>query len=480
MINIEPSAKAVTSNSSLVISSRQRFKYLMILVLLLAFSIRMLVFSAMANDSEKFFQNDSVLYQKLAVNLHEFRQFGLLTEEGWGPHINRTPLYPGFLAIVYTVFGVQPAVAMLVQGLISTVTVALAYRLGQLWNGPRIGALVAILMSLEVVSIFYTSQLMTETLFSFFLLAGVVACSAMIQHRKWQYGLVSGMMLGLAALTRPLVFYLIPVIVVLSVLLYVGGKKQRVLGAFSIFLTFAIIITPWLTRNYNLTGRIVMSVNQAMYLKDSVSQMRAFQQGIPFRQAREELLEEVERETSEAVRRDPAKLAAYYERKFPAEILTNWRAYAFVHLRGSMLLFVVPAANVVARTLGWLHPGGGTGLLVNLANRSPLETWQAFQEFRSQLPQTDYGDWLFFGLVGYELVFLALINLGMILGFVKCLRTKRWRLLLFVVPIIGYLALVTGPIGFDARYRLPMMPFLILLTVQVLPWAIETSQKFEN
>jgi hypothetical protein len=136
-------------------------------------------------------------------------------------------------------------------------------------------------------------------------------------------------------------------------------------------------------------------------------------------------------------------------------------------------LFVMPSANAVARALGWLRPGGGTGLLVNFMNRGIAGSWQAFQEYRSQLPETRQQDvWLLFGLAGYELAFVALTNLGVVFGVIKCLRIKRWSLLLLCIIVIGFFAAGTGPIGFEARYRLPFMPYMILLALQNIPWSV--------
>ena len=67
--------------------------------------------------------------------------------------------------------------------------------------------------------------------------------------------------------------------------------------------------------------------------------------------------------------------------------------------------------------------------------------------------------------MGYELLYLGLINIAAVWGGIECLKNRRWNILLSSVVIIGYFALITGPLSYDARFRVPIMPFLILLAV---------------
>lgn len=450
---------------------QKRLKYFsLILILLVAFSVRLFIFTEMVGDSDKFLQGDSALYQKLAVNLIEFGYFGDVDDGGNRmPEMLRLPFYPGFLAIVYKGLGLRPAAAILVQIVLSMLTIAVVYKIGCLWGGHCIGLGLATLISLETLNIFYANQLLTETVFSFNFLTGLMLWSLMLRRRQWQFGLASGLFFGLGAYTRPILLYFGPVIAVLTWLLFVGNKTRRATAALVVFITFLITLTPWLIRNYSVAGQPLFTVNGSIYLQVGVVQLRAYQQNIPYSQAQDELTEELKRETSADVWQDPIKLAAYYEKKLSAEILENWADYSYIHLRGSVLVFLVPSANAVARTVGWLGPSGGTGLLVNIANRSPLETWQAFQIFLEENARQGSGNWLFFGIVGYELIFLGVIYMGAIIGGIKSIRRKQWRLLLFIVTTVGYFALLTGHYGFDARFRLPMMPFIGLLALQALP-----------
>ena len=186
----------------------QLIKYSPVVIMLIAFVLRMLVFNAISDEPSRYFQTDSGQYQSLAENLLQYQVFGAKTENSnWRLETNRTPLYPTFLALTYRIFGLLPAKAMLLQILLSVVVVALAFRFGRIWGGFQIGVLSAFLLSIELGSILYASQLMTETLFNLFFLGGLVFWSTMLNQQRWQYGLLCGAMLGLGTLVRPVLFY---------------------------------------------------------------------------------------------------------------------------------------------------------------------------------------------------------------------------------------------------------------------------------
>jgi len=193
---------------SLLERIRQHPRYLPFVILFLAFSLRLLVFRAISDHPQRFLQTDSSGYQGLAVNLLEYHRFGSPDADGaWQPHVNRTPVYPAFLATVYALFGISPTIAALMQNLLSTLFVALTYRLGKIWG--------------------YANQLMTETLFSLLFLMGMIIWSRMLNTKRWQYGFLSGLSLGAGALVRPVLFYFGAVAGLLTWLLYPKEKNKQ-------------------------------------------------------------------------------------------------------------------------------------------------------------------------------------------------------------------------------------------------------------
>jgi 4-amino-4-deoxy-L-arabinose transferase-like glycosyltransferase len=460
MTGKESLAKETTARAASMRSGRGLCPIL--LVLLIAFTLRMSLFGTMSSHPERFLQVDSSKYYPVAMNLLQFGRFGSLDATGeWVPDVDRTPIYTTFLAVVYAAFGPFSEPAMIIQALISTLTIAIAYRLGRLWVGRRAGLIVALLMSVEVGGILYANQVMTETLFGLGLVGSLAIWSVMVRQKRWRYGFLSGAALGLTTLIRPITVYFGTVMGFLSLLVYRGRKRDRLLAALSVVLTFILVITPWLARNYAIMGQAQLSTVQGnTLLFFNVRQLRAYQQGISIEEAEAQLLEEIERETSEAVRQDRVELSAYSQQKAMAEIRANLGDYVLVHLKGSAIFFFMPTGGIVARALGWVRTG--TGLQANFMTRGLAETLRSFRDFRDQL-QISSGDLLFFVTMGYEMAYLLMLNAGAVWGGIKCLRARRWDLLLLTVVTIGYFSLITGPLSYDARYRMPAVPFLALL-----------------
>src|SRR5262245_18474410 len=69
---------------------------------------------------------DALEYHNLALNMLAGKGYTL---DG-AQIVNRAPAYPVFLALVYAVFGQQPAVARIVQALLISLVVPLLYYIG--------------------------------------------------------------------------------------------------------------------------------------------------------------------------------------------------------------------------------------------------------------------------------------------------------------------------------------------------------------
>ncbi len=438
-----------------------KFRRWALAIVFVAFALRLSFFRAIAAHPERFFQPDSAGYHDLALNLLRFHRFGEYDAAGvWSPHVNRTPAYPLFLAAVYALFGLTPAAVMLLQVMISTLCVALTFWLARLWAGARVGVWAAAWLSVEVGSVIYANQVMTETLFSCTLLGAMIVWSVIVRRARWRRAFLCGALLGAGALIRPVLLYFALAVGVLTVALYPARGRWR--AALTMLLAVGLIVAPWMTRNYAIMQRAELSVIQARNLFFfNVGHLRAARQHISYQEARVQLEQEARGELADEVLEHPGRLADYYQRKAVSEIRANWVDYAVVHLKGAALFFVIPTAGTVARALGWVRVR--TGLLSNLMGRALDDTWRSFRDFHRQLGHVGDADWLFFGAVGYELLYLAAIDLCALWGAVTCLRDRRWGVLLLTLAVIGYFAMITGPVSYDARYRIPAIPFLALL-----------------
>jgi 4-amino-4-deoxy-L-arabinose transferase-like glycosyltransferase len=165
----------------------------------------------------------------------------------------RPPLYPLMVAAVYNVAGVGNLAAVrLVQVLLSLATAVILYRLGRFVLSPR-GAL-----WLTAVFVFYPSFLgynnliLTETLFTLLLVASVFCAVRALQMRSVGMAWAAGLLLGLAALTRSVVWLAPPFLAAFVALALDGGIARQLAAAGAIVVGFAAVVAPWAVRNTRL------------------------------------------------------------------------------------------------------------------------------------------------------------------------------------------------------------------------------------
>ena len=103
----------------------------------------------------------------------------------------------------------------------------------------------------------YTAFTLTEIYFTFLLLLGIYIYLA---RRGWTWVLLSGLVFGLAALTKPQVIFL-PGLLVLLELLSRGkkpGLRDDIAKGFVIYLMMAMVLVPWAVRNSQVFGETVL------------------------------------------------------------------------------------------------------------------------------------------------------------------------------------------------------------------------------
>ncbi|MCP5005962.1 MAG: hypothetical protein GY941_18795, partial [Planctomycetes bacterium] len=89
----------------------------LILIFLVALCLILILFLAVnlwsdKVSEERFFVPDSNSFHKIAVNLLENNGYSKPENPQFGPHVERPPVYPFFLASVYAISGYKPHIAI--------------------------------------------------------------------------------------------------------------------------------------------------------------------------------------------------------------------------------------------------------------------------------------------------------------------------------------------------------------------------------
>ncbi len=165
------------------------------------------------------------------------------------------PGFPAFVAVVYAIFGqsllaVYAAHAVLwVACLVAVYFIAL-----RTLKDPATAATAVLLCVLWWP--FYTNlipRMMTEMLASLLVAGALLACITARDARSLVASLVTGVLIGAGALTKSVVFAFLPLAAV-----YVGwGMRRDARLAAVLIIGCAVVVGPWMWRNYRVTGEFV-------------------------------------------------------------------------------------------------------------------------------------------------------------------------------------------------------------------------------
>ena len=219
------------------------------------------------------FEADPITYDQIATNILRGKGFsGASFYYPPGTDVLTSfwdPLYPYFLAAVYAVCGHSIPAVRIVQALIGAGSVAMAWHIGRRLAGPTPGLLTAAILAGYPFLLYYTGQLLTETLFIGLILATVSAGIEAMRTGRVRWFVTLGVAGGLAAMGRAEAFAF--------TLAYVpwcawfarpsmGARQRRWVLALAVgWLAAAATLAPWTIRNAVTFGRPIITTTKLGY-----------------------------------------------------------------------------------------------------------------------------------------------------------------------------------------------------------------------
>jgi 4-amino-4-deoxy-L-arabinose transferase-like glycosyltransferase len=185
-------------------------------------------------------ENDAKEYHTLGISLAEGK--GYVSVSG-NPTAVRPPIYPIFLGAIYYFTGCSLLWVRLIQALVGAGICILVYFIALIIFNKTIANLSSGLCCVYPPLIVDTSQIMTETLFTFLLLLAIW----LIISRDHSLNLfLSGLVFGLSLLTRSFIIFFFPLLLFWLVL----HKKSEAPKTIAIvFIGLLIVLMPWTLRN---------------------------------------------------------------------------------------------------------------------------------------------------------------------------------------------------------------------------------------
>ena len=396
---------------------------------------------------------DARQYRELADSIIAGDGFQLERGGSRGPDLDRTPVYPLFVALFGAGWQRVPAV-LFAQHLIVLLTAFLTWR----WVRDRLGHPVAATVAFAIVAfdlttMTYATYLLTESLFTFFLTAALVLWPAKDDRRPTVRAGLAGVAWGLATLTRPITLYLAPLVVLFSLL--VALRRRAVLVHLLVaMITGGLVVGTWMARNQAVCGHALLSTIEG----ENLLYYRAIVVSLPPGQTVEQWRKELRAATAEGSydRSDPhqaAMLDAVKKKKaFELMLEHPFGLYRPLAIGLPRLLFS-PNRTYLYKLLGIEHDAW---------NIDALDT-------RSLLDKIVSVETVYLGTSAlYQAILLAVASIGAVIGI---RRREPW----VVVPVVvlGYLIVISSGIETHSRFRVPLVPVLAVLAARAVVAATE-------
>jgi 4-amino-4-deoxy-L-arabinose transferase-like glycosyltransferase len=193
----------------------------------------------------------NVTHSPLVTDAKEYDTFGLQLSKGKGyvnssaePTAYRPPVYPFFLAAIYSIAGHNLTWVRFVQALLGAGICVLTYLIATIIFDNTIATLSGVFCSFYPPLIFSTSQILTETLFTFLLLLGIFL---IIERQTYAALITTGIIFGLALLTRPFFIFFLPF---LFYWIFINNKFETLKTIPIFIIGVLLILFPWTLRNY--------------------------------------------------------------------------------------------------------------------------------------------------------------------------------------------------------------------------------------
>ena len=203
---------------------------------------------------------DPLDYRLAALNIIDYHIFSLAPPSYHAPQLLRTPVYPALLAGTYLIDGRTGFAMILLQ---SILLIIMGWLLFKILCAFEVTEHVALLLTafylFEPLQWLYTLQTMTETVASFLLM--LLLAGIFLGKGIWNIpnAALFGVGLGLLVLEKPSATMWVPFLLILLLAVGTDAWRARLVRAGIVIILFLATLSPWMIRNYELTGHFIVS-----------------------------------------------------------------------------------------------------------------------------------------------------------------------------------------------------------------------------
>ena len=212
------------------------------LIFFLSLAVRLIFVSLFPLDAP-----DTPRYDALAVNIMNIHEY---TTGGQYIDVETPPLYPVFMAGVYSMFGHDFGTVRLIQAIISAIiAVCVWWMAKQIFKNKTIAGLAGCLACVHPELVVPCSYILSEILTTFLMVVTMMLIILAAGTKSKTIFFLSGITMGLATLCRP-VTLLFPVFFILFFAIFGEQRRQTIVWGLCLLAGMVLVISPWTLRNY--------------------------------------------------------------------------------------------------------------------------------------------------------------------------------------------------------------------------------------
>lgn len=427
----------------------KKFFYILAISFILSFIFTMLTKEPM--------QPDSYGYDSIGWNLAQGHGYVSIENK---ITMEREPMYPFFLAVVYFIFGHSCFPVQIAQIALFLLTVILVYKTASAifdkktaWFSMAITALFPTLMN-------YPAYIVSETLFTFLVSLAVFGCIKIYFSDKWPYYILTGLALGASALCKSIMLPFIFIVIIWFLLLKgVGyGIKNRLIKISAMILIFGGVVVPWMCRNYAEFDSF--SLRQGSELPLCIKTMKLDYNGRDFKKA---FIFTISENLGGKMFPDYTDDPRYF--LFKEDVAARGTILPALREKGysSKQIKSMMVSEIIKRPVKFLAVSSLDLLKMTQFTYLPLLIDQ--QYLMKKITGGRYGAFLLSlsrGIFRFLACLLILFSMA-----AMWIRRAEWRKWIFLVILICYTNLIYSLVYGHGRYGVPLIPYYIILSVSI-------------
>ncbi|MGQ9525342.1 MAG: ArnT family glycosyltransferase [Armatimonadota bacterium] len=387
---------------------------------------------------------DAERYHLLALNLLKAHRFALPSPNP-EPETLRTPGFPAFLAVVYAVAGPSPYRAAAVLVLVSTALCVVVYAAAYRAFGPRTAVIAGLVMALSPGAVLNAVAMLSDSLHGLLLAVAFLFLQELMCCASARTALWCGLLLGIAALTRPVSLYA-PLVLAPAL----SFAQRSIKPALWLVAGALIVVAPWFGRNYVTVHELTFStIAEHNLWYHNLSYARARAQGISVDEARRLYARDVQ---SSGIQKVAAR-----------DIKRYWKELLIVQTVGTAMFWVAPDGYQWSYLLN-ANPKAAFGH-DRMWDAGPLSAVRRVLSSPGGLASA------------VQACYNAMEAVLALTGLLLCVRNANRRALAAASTLwCLYYAVVTSVVS-NGRYRLPAEIVMAVFAGAALDWLVRWAKR---